>query len=150
MPNEKKYSEMEFHETSLEEWAKGFSDPKFMVKQLLSCEHTSMGKSIINGTEVEEFQTTDRSIGGETFSQLDVKIKIWADVKTQLPVRLEIETNKDDKMQHMRAVVQYFQWDVSVDASEFEPVIPDDYTVGRPMMIFSPKKKPAESNEAEK
>ena len=150
MPNNKKYSEMEFDETSLEEWAKGFSDPRFMVKQILSCEHTSMGKSIINGTEVEEFQTTDRSIGGETFSQFDVKIKIWVDVKTQLPMRLEIETNKGDKMQHMRAVVQDFQWDVSVDASEFEPIIPDDYTVGRPMMIFSPKKKPAESDGAEK
>ena len=150
MPNDKKYSEMEFDETSLEEWAKGFSDPKFMVKQILSCEHTSMGKSIINGTEVEEFQTTDRSIGGETFSQYDFMIKIWVDVKTQLPVRLEIETNKGDKMQHMRANVQDFQWDVSIDASEFEPVIPDNYTVGRPMMIFSPKKKPAESNEAEK
>jgi outer membrane lipoprotein-sorting protein len=150
MPNNKKYSEMEFDETSLEEWAKGFSDPKFMVKQILSCEHTSMGKSIIDGIEVEEFQTTDRSIGGETFSQLDVKMKIWVDVKTQLPVRLEIETNKGDKMQHMRAVVQDFQWDVSVDTSEFEPVIPDDYTVGRPMMIFSPKNKPAVSEEAEK
>ncbi len=150
MPNDKKYSEMEFDETSLEEWAKGFSDPKFMVKQILSCEHTSMGKSIIDGTEVEEFQTTDRSISDETFREFDVKIKIWVDLKTQLPVRLEIETNKDDKMQHMRSVVQDFQWDVSVDASEFEPVIPDDYTVGRPMMIFSPKKKPAESDEVEK
>ncbi|MHC4544805.1 MAG: LolA family protein [Planctomycetota bacterium] len=150
MPNEKKYSEMEFDETSLEEWAKGFNDPSFMVRQILSCEHTSLGKSIIDGIEVEEFQTTDRSISGETFSQFDVKMKIWVDVKTQLPVRLEIETNKDDKMRHMWAVVQDFQWDVSVDASEFEPVIPDDYTVGRPMMIFSPKKKPAESDEAEK
>ncbi len=150
MPNDKKYSEMEFDETSLEEWAKGFSDPKFMVKQILSCEHTSMGKSIIDGTEVEEFQTTDRSISDETFREFDVKIKIWVDLKTQLPVRLEIETNKDDKMQHMRSVVQDFQWDVSVDASEFEPVIPNDYTVGRPMMIFSPKKKPAESDEVEK
>jgi hypothetical protein len=150
MPNEKKYSNMEFDETSLEEWAKGFNDPRFMVRQILSCEHTSLGKSIIDGTEVEEFQTTDRSFSGGTFSQFDIKVKIWVDVKTQLPVRLEIEINKDDKIRHMRAVVQDFKWDVSVGASEFEPVIPDDYTPGRPMMIFSPKKKPAESEEAEK
>jgi len=140
LPNDKKYSQLEYDETSLTRMQKEFNDPGVIVKRILECEHTRLGKSTIDGIEVEGFQTTDPSFAGETFSQVDAKI--WVDVSTRLPVRLKIETNKEDKMKNMHAVqadVYDFQWDISVAAAEFEPVIPDDYTPGQPMMILSPK-----------
>jgi len=142
MPNEKKFEQMEYDETSLERMHKEYNNPGFMVKRILECEHTSLGKSTIDGIEVEGFQTTDPSFAGETFSPVDVRVEIWVDVKTRLPVRLEIDFNKEDKM-NMHALVYDFQWDISVDAAEFEPVIPDDYTRGRPLMIIAPQKKAA-------
>ena len=61
-------------------------------------------------------------------------IKIWVDVKTLLPVRYDLLASEDvddmgDRMiQHI--VTHDFQWDVSVDAAEFEPPpIPDGYKI---------------------
>lgn len=150
LPNEKKYSQIEYDETSLERMQKEFNDPGLMVRQILECEHTSLGKSTIDGIDVEGFQTTDPSFADEIFSQVDVKI--WVDVETRFPVRLEMDTNKEDKMNNMHAVhavVYDFQWDISVDSAEFEPVIPDDYTPGQPMMMLVPGKKPVVNEEAE-
>jgi len=148
IPNEKKYSKLEFDEVSFEGWQEEY-DPVYMVKQILACEHTSLGKSTIYGIEVEGFQTTDPNYMRGSMGQVDVKI--WVDVKTNLPVRIEIDKNEENKG-HMHIVVYDFQWDVPVDAAEFEPVIPDDYTPGRPMLQILPK-KPAvndEDEEAEK
>ena len=148
MPNEKKYSKLEFDEVFFEGWQEEY-DPVYMVKQILACEHTSLGKSTIYGIEVEGFQTTDPNYMRGSMGQVDVKI--WVDVKTNLPVRIEIDKNEENKG-HMHIVVYDFQWDVPADAAEFEPVIPDDYTPGRPMLQILPK-KPAvndEDEEAEK
>ena len=56
---------------------------------------------------------------------------MWVDVKTRLPVRFDFTTAYFDQMgdkMSMHLVIHDFQWDVPVDAAEFEPVIPDDYT----------------------
>jgi outer membrane lipoprotein-sorting protein len=137
MPDEKTYSQTEFDETSLERMSREYNDPRFMVRQMLACEHTSLGKSVIDGVEVERFQTTDPNFVGDAFDQADAKIEIWVDVRTHLPTRLELEVNKEDMMR-MHGLAYGFQWDVSVDGAEFEPVIPDDYTVGQPPMIIGP------------
>jgi len=144
IPNEKKYSKLEFDEVSFEGWQEEY-DPVYMVKQILACEHTSLGKSTIYGIEVEGFQTTDPNYMRGSMGQVDVKI--WVDVKTNLPVRIEIDKNEENKG-HMHIVVYDFQWDVPVDSAEFEPVIPDDYTPGRPMLQILPK-KPAVNDEDE-
>jgi len=136
MPNEKKYSQLEFDEASFEGWQQEY-DPGYMVRRILECEHTSLGKSTIDGTEVEGFQTTDPNYMRGSMDQVQVDVKIWVDVKRRLPMRLEIDCNKEDKM-NMHAVVYDFQWDIPVDAAEFEPVIPDDYTPGQPMLQILP------------
>jgi len=141
MPDEKTYSQIEFDETSLERMSREYNDPRFMVRQILACEHSSLGKSVIDGVEVERFQTTDPNFVGDAFGQTDTKIEIWVDVRTHLPMRLELQVNEDDRMR-MDGLAYDFQWDVSVNAAEFEPVIPDDYTVGQPPMIIAPKAKP--------
>jgi hypothetical protein len=135
MPNEKKYSELEFDEASLDGWREE-NDPRVVIKGILECEHTSLGRSTIDGIEVEGFQTTDPawSIG-------QAEVEIWVDVKTKLPVLMEVRKTGGNET-HMRMTFHDFQWDVPVDAAEFEPVIPDDYTPGQPMMQIMPGKKP--------
>jgi hypothetical protein len=84
-----------------------------------------LGQSTLEGIKVEGFQTTDPKYHGGMLGSLDVKL--WVDVQTKLPVRMEIASQyKDRSKRHM--VVQDFQWDIIVDAREFEPNIPQDYT----------------------
>ena len=135
MPNEKKYSELEFDEASFDGWREQ-NDPRTMIKKILECEHTSLGRSTIDGIEVEGFSTSDP---GGPMGQAEVKI--WVDVETKYPVRIEVRKNAG-KDTYMCITIHDCQWDVPVDAMEFKPVIPDDYTPGQPMMQMLPGKKP--------
>lgn len=135
----KKYMRMEFDNTLVERKLKEINDPRAMLKQLLKCDHKSLGQSTIDGAMVEGFQTRDPNWLGEAFGQVDVKI--WVDVKTWLPVRLEVSTIEDAV--HRYHVVDSFQWNVSVDTDEFEPHIPDGYE----SMAGGPIKIPAINEE---
>jgi outer membrane lipoprotein-sorting protein len=137
MPTEKKYSKVELDEASIERW-QSESNPYRIVERVVQCEHRRLGRSVVDGVEVEGFQTTDPNCLGET-STAGAEIKIWADVETRLPVRIEIDKGEPGKG-HMQVVAHSFEWDVPVAATEFEPVIPDDYTPGRPMMQLGPKR----------
>ncbi len=136
MPNEKKYSKVELDEASVERWQRE-SNPCRIVEQVVQCEHTRLGRSVVDGVEVEGFETTDPNCLGET-STTGATIKIWADVETRLPVRIEIDKGEPGKG-YMRVVAHSFEWDLPVVAAEFEPVIPDDYTPGRPMLQVGPR-----------
>jgi hypothetical protein len=114
-------------------WWNSGNDPRNMTKRILECKHESLGRSIVDGVEVEGFRTTDPNYWGSSKDKCEVDIKMWADVKTRLPVRFESKCAYFDKMGekiiwNSHLVMHDFQWDVLVDAAEFEPVIPDDYT----------------------
>ncbi|MHC4431870.1 MAG: LolA family protein [Planctomycetota bacterium] len=143
VPNRKIYSELEFDEASLDSWRQQ-SDPRTVIKRILEFENTSLGRSTIDGIEVEGFRTTDPDgpMG-------EAEVKIWVDVETKFPVRMEVRKNAGNDTS-MCATFHDFEWDVPVDATEFEPVIPDDYTPGQPMMQLMPGKKPAADEEAAK
>ncbi|HNY80852.1 MAG: hypothetical protein RBS72_10035 [Sedimentisphaerales bacterium] len=134
MPGQKKYMQIDFDDALVEETRKQNNDPRAMVEEILNCNYVSLGRSVIEGVEVEGFQTTDPNYLGGMMGEVDVRI--WVDVKTQLPVRSEMDMQMTNDM-HMHAVIHGFAWDVSVDASEFEPVIPDDYTTlgGGPLQM---------------
>ena len=55
-----------------------------------------------------------------------VKVILWVDVETWLPVLGEMDIEINEQMK-MSGVIYDFQWDIQVDESEFEPVIPDDF-----------------------
>ena len=63
----------------------------------------------------------------------EVDVTLWVDAETWLPVQLDMSFDMEmpssnlGKM-HMTGVMTGFQWDVPVEATEFDPVIPDDYT----------------------
>lgn len=141
MPDHKKYMQMEFDDTLFEQKRKESNDPRAMLQLVLQCDYKSLGRSTIDGIEVEGFQTTDPTYMGGALGQVD--IKMWVDVKTQLPVQSEMDMGIGDTM-HMHGVMYDFEWDVPVAAAEFEPVIPDDYT----SFTKEPIKMPAMNEEA--
>ena len=126
-PQQKKYTRMEFDDDLLARMKKQNNDPREMIKQIMACEYTELGRSVIDGIEVEGFQTTDPSWAGGAGAMESVKVTLWVDVETWLPVLAEMDFKVNEQMQ-MHGVIYDYQWDVQADASQFEPVIPEDFT----------------------
>jgi len=139
-PKQKMYTEVELNDTLLQRQRKENNNPAAMIEQILGCDYQSLGRSTIEGIEVEGFQTTDPNYMGNIMGQTDVTV--WVDVETQLPVRFEMDIQANDTTR-MQGVMHDFQWDASVDAAEFDPVIPPDYI--NPM--GGPMKMPANNEE---
>ena len=124
MPDQKKYTRIELDDEMIAKMENQNYDPREMVKQIMRCEYTELGRSVIDGIEVVGFETTDpRFMAGIAE---DVKIRLWVDVETWLPKRQELDIKVNEQMQ-MKGVAYDYQWDIQVDASEFE--IPPDYTL---------------------
>jgi hypothetical protein len=128
-PGDKQYARTDLDDTLLEDTRQENYDPSSMLKGILDCKYESLGRSVIDGVDVEGFQTTDPNYMGETPGRVDVKI--WVDVKTRLPVRSETDVQIEDMQvgdMQIHGVVHDFQWNYPVDANTFKPVILADYT----------------------
>lgn len=124
MPEQKRFTRMEFSDDLLAQMKKQNNDPREMIKQMMGAKYTDLGKSEINGIEVEGFETTDPAICGGTMG--DVKVILWVDAATWLPVLIEMDMTINEEMRITGTIYDY-QWNVPVDKSIFEPVIPTDY-----------------------
>jgi outer membrane lipoprotein-sorting protein len=124
MPEQKKFTRIEFSDDLLAQMKKQNNDPREMIKQMMGAKYTELGKSEINGIEVEGFETTDPAIYGGAMG--DVKVILWVDAATWLPVLIEMDMTINEKMRITGTIYDY-QWNIPVDKSIFEPVIPADY-----------------------
>ena len=124
MPGMKKYMRMQLDDSMFEKMRKQNNDPRLMLKKILECQYTDLGKTTLDGIEVQGFQTTDPVYAGGIG---DVDIKIWVNMKTELPVRMDMKMKMNEQME-MEGTLHDFQWDVPVSAAEFNPVIPADFT----------------------
>ncbi len=101
------------------------SDPRQWLKEILAKDYTGLGRSEIDGIEVEgiEGKRGDR----ET-------IRFWVDLKTNWPIRLEVEGQmmNEGQFRPSHIVLDHFQWDAKIDPGLFEPNIPADYTLSGP------------------
>ncbi len=127
MPDMKRYMRMEVDETMIEKMRQQSNDPRLMIKQIMACRYEELGRAVIDGIEAEGFRTTDSTYAGNMFG--DVAITLWVDAKAWLPVRVEMNMKMNEQMQ-MQGTLYDFQWDVPVAASEFDAVIPADFTAG--------------------
>ena len=91
---------------------------------MMCSEYTELGRSVVDGLEVDGFQTTDPDVIGGMGE--NVTLTIWVDAERWLPVRSEIEFKMGDQM-HVHGVVSEYNWDLVVTADDFKPVIPDDF-----------------------
>jgi len=145
MPEQKKYLRVEFDNDWLARVKREKNDPRETLKRMMDCNYTELGRKEIDGIEVEGFETTDPkfSEGLTEGVKVTLKITLWVDVESWLPVLWEMETKMNEQMQ-VYVILSDFQWDIPVVASDFEPVIPADYTA----MIDDGDKRPSMTGEA--
>jgi hypothetical protein len=99
-------------------------DPRTWLKMILSGDYTELGSDNINGVAVEGIECNRPEMTGE-----NGVMRLWVDVETNLPVRIEVEMvgMESGQMRPHKYVMENFQWDVELDESVFEPNIPPDY-----------------------
>ena len=125
-PAQKCYTREEIDSNYIERTNKQFYDPVTMIKKILECDHKNIGRSTIEGIDVEGFQTTDPNYQGGLYSAaFNIDVKLWVNIKTKLPVRMEMNFKNNEI--NMSVVLNEFQWNIAVNESDFEPNIPQDY-----------------------
>ena len=100
-------------------------DPRTWLKMILSGDYTELGRDNIDGVDVEGIECSPAEMTGDENGVM----RLWVDVETNLPVRIELEKlgMEGGQMKPHKFVMENFQWDVELDESVFEPNIPDDY-----------------------
>jgi len=145
---EKMYVRVKFDGT-LAFYKEEYNDPHLIIKQILSCDHTSLGQSVIDGVAVEGFRTVDSAYGGGFWGGPDfegrpekVDVRLWVDVNTFLPVRLEEDiVMKKGKRRH--DVSYDFRWNAVVSADDFKPVKPEGYMSSGEIVVPAVKEENA-------
>jgi outer membrane lipoprotein-sorting protein len=127
MPETKQYTRMPFGDEMVARMKQQNNDPRAIIMQIMKCEYTRLDKAVIDGVEVQGFRTTDPdfmgAIGGDTTS---VELTLWVDVENWLPFRSEMDLKSGEQMQVTGTTYDY-RWNVPVQASDFNAVIPEDY-----------------------
>jgi len=123
VPADKKWSKSPLPPEQRGKMPEEYKDPAEYIEKFMARPYKELGRSVIDGVEVEGIEVTDPPTEG---GKLDNGIgRLWVDVRTELPVRIEIEGKAGD------TAVQWlmeFKWSEAVDPSVFEPNIPSDYT----------------------
>jgi len=123
IPGEKKWSKSPLPPEQRGQMPEEYQDPAEYIKRFMARPYKELGRSVIDGVEVEGIEVTDPPTDG---GKLDNGVgRMWVDVRTELPVRIEIEGTADEM------AVQWlmeFKWSEAVEPSVFEPNIPSDYT----------------------
>ncbi len=101
------------------------NDPRSWLKGILSGKYAELGRTTINGKAAEGVECKLGEVAGQ-----DIIMRLWVDVQTNLPVRIEHEGLHmfEGQMRPERWAMENFEWDAQLDESLFEPNIPADYT----------------------
>ncbi len=114
--------------------------PTGLVNYFTALPYEKLGRSRFDGLDAEGFQMNhiDCSWLGEgirlLFPLRDVTARLWVDVETALPVRIEMIVEADRGLLngfqpvHAEFTAYDFQWDAEIPAGTFDPNIPADYT----------------------
>lgn len=128
MPEMKNYQRLLFTDEYVSDDMKK-NDPRIIVQQFMMLDYTELGRDTIDGIEVEGIETNDPKYYGGLYESFWGRI--WVDIKTNLPVRIEMEGKWGDVdgWQTFFHVMDEFEWNVELESSIFEPNIPADYTL---------------------
>ena len=126
LPDEKKYVKAKFSEAQLAE-IRDKNDPRELVRLLMDFEHTDLGTETIEGRVCEGIAVDDPRFGRMLFEEGTGRL--WADIESALPVLMEFEGTSAGGSIRTRVVLDQFRWGAGLTDADFEPNIPDDYTV---------------------
>lgn len=114
--------------------------PRVLIEHFMAIEHKDLGRSRIDGRDVEGFEAIDTEIWPIhdkfhfLFPVKQITWRFWIDVESSLPVRAEYEVITDrgllTGMKKLKAVCKAYDFEYHHEARKeaFEPNIPDDYT----------------------
>jgi hypothetical protein len=101
-------------------------DPRYLLCKFIQSSYTELGNSVINGINVKGIEINHP----EAYSMYDnFKVRVWVDIKTELPVRFETEIEYLTGRRPSRFTWDDFKWGVRLDPEVFKPNIPADYTI---------------------
>lgn len=131
IPSEKKYMRMVLTDKARAKTKNQTQDPRTMVTQMVSGmtgEHKELGKETINGVEVQGIEVNNPPAFVTIYNNFIGRL--WVDVATKYPVRMEIETEigTGEQKINILMVMDNFEWGEDLDPAIFEPNIPADYT----------------------
>jgi len=123
IPSEKKWSKTPLPQEQRGRMPEEYKDPAEYLSRFLARPFRELGRSVIDDVEVQGIEVTDPPTDGE---KLESAVgRLWVDVQTELPIRIEIEGTADGAA--VRWLME-FRWSEAVDPALFEPNIPNDYT----------------------
>ncbi len=101
-----------------------YKDPADYINRFMAHGYKELGRSVIDGVQVEGIEVTDPPTDGEKLQ--NAVGRLWVDVRTELPIRIEIEGTANS--QAVRWLME-FKWGEAVDPAAFEPNISGDYAL---------------------
>lgn len=135
-PGSKKYLRWKATEVQIELLEK--LTPRGMVEAFTSGHFSKLGKKEIDGVEVEGFESQDLNIAYDIPRVLadmnDLRLRLWVDAETSLPVRLEADVDLGKSLLtgfdrlHIREMNSFVEFNPVFDPNIFDPNIPADYT----------------------
>jgi len=150
IPSQKAYLRMKLTDELFEKVQKEYYDPRKMVEEFMKYEYAELGRSTIDGVEVEGIECRDPRIArgaaaGIAGDMIDnVVARLWAAVENDLPVKFQIEVFSKDGEKALDVVTYGYQWDIKIDPREFEPDIPDDYKLAADVELSADEKSVVE------
>jgi outer membrane lipoprotein-sorting protein len=131
MPAQKKYMRMVLTDETLAKTKKQMQDPRDIITQFMSGQpgqYKELGKDTINGVEVKGIEVNNPPAVQGIYS--DFTGRMWVDVATEYPVRMEIEGEMKIGGQNINMIIVMdgFEWGVELSPDLFKPDIPADFT----------------------
>lgn len=127
LPSQKKYIKAVFTDEQLKEITEK-NNPREIVKEFMCCnQYTKIGRDIIDGIEVEGIEVDNENFGAMLFEK--GKGRLWVAVDTDLPVLIELEGTSAGGSVQISLTIDGFDWYPGLQAEDFDPNIPSDYTV---------------------
>jgi hypothetical protein len=127
VPSVKQYVEAIFTDEQIKEIAEK-NDPRAIVEEFMCCnKYTRLGQETIGGVEVEGIEVDNEQFGATLFER--GKGRLWVAVDTDLPVLIELEGTSAGGSVQISFTIDGFDWDPGLQAADFQPNIPSDYTL---------------------
>ncbi|MHC4552719.1 MAG: hypothetical protein ACYSUT_08130 [Planctomycetota bacterium] len=119
--------------------------PRHIINRFMSAEHTSLGKGIVKGIEVEGVESTEPgSLISPPIPMKHFRAQLWVDVATELPVWIELEFIPKGASNTTKLVIDQFEWNADFAVDFFKPQIPADYRLnGHPAKPAKVPQSPA-------
>ncbi len=101
------------------------------LRKLADDDATELGVELIDDRPTVGYRIPGEKLGFAPPRNPDDEasyMEIWVDEETRLPARMLVSVPLSTQAQPLKMAYDQFEWDVPLEASNFEPDIPDHYT----------------------